>query len=498
MNADEEEIKEFFRSVIAMDLREAGERVATKSVLWSYTALRQFAMSNDVPICQKKGLHSLRLLPHFTALKVHLDSLEAMPPASFAKPPHLGPLTEGYAALEDACTLAFGPPTKGKGSSRGGKEDQDEWRLKVRVGYERLAQTLWRVAREFDVRGYGSILREKLTNKWCDCGCSTDHLSEVCERTVRDGEETAGLRAGKGREWDGRGVGVYGWETHEEEDVWDVELDFASFDPDSRASETDMTIGELMAWKYLQAEREKELGNVSFRTGDYNSAIQHYRLAHEIEPELPRYQLNLAAAYIKLSDWMSTEQACNAALLQHKSSKGYWRRAKARKMLGRVDEAIKDLRALIRLQPTNTEAISELTILLPPNPSSPHPTKGAAAEGSSSSAKDDYLDLPKPKHPKALPFETTEDDKQKLRISNLPLTVDIPSNFEFMAAATAAAGISGRTPSSGRKGKPKRSGPRGSNDTPMGPDTKKASGKGQTMSFTYPNWERYLVKKVTD
>lgn len=41
-NADGEEIREFFRSVIAMDLREAGERVATKSVLWSYTALRQF------------------------------------------------------------------------------------------------------------------------------------------------------------------------------------------------------------------------------------------------------------------------------------------------------------------------------------------------------------------------------------------------------------------------------------------------------------------------
>jgi hypothetical protein len=36
-------------------------------------------------------------------------------------------------------------------------------------------------------------------------------------------------------------------------------LDFASFDPEFRASEPDMTIGELMAWKYLQAEREKEL-----------------------------------------------------------------------------------------------------------------------------------------------------------------------------------------------------------------------------------------------
>lgn len=37
-----DEVKDFFRALIAMDLREAGERVATKSVLWSYTALRQF------------------------------------------------------------------------------------------------------------------------------------------------------------------------------------------------------------------------------------------------------------------------------------------------------------------------------------------------------------------------------------------------------------------------------------------------------------------------
>lgn len=41
-NAEAEEIKDFFRAAIAMDLRQAGERVATKSVLWSYTALRHF------------------------------------------------------------------------------------------------------------------------------------------------------------------------------------------------------------------------------------------------------------------------------------------------------------------------------------------------------------------------------------------------------------------------------------------------------------------------
>ena len=44
-NADCDEIKDFFRSAIAMDLRQAGERVATKSVLWSYTALRHFVSS---------------------------------------------------------------------------------------------------------------------------------------------------------------------------------------------------------------------------------------------------------------------------------------------------------------------------------------------------------------------------------------------------------------------------------------------------------------------
>jgi len=41
-NADSEEIKDFFRAAISMDMRQAGERVATKSVLWSYTALRHF------------------------------------------------------------------------------------------------------------------------------------------------------------------------------------------------------------------------------------------------------------------------------------------------------------------------------------------------------------------------------------------------------------------------------------------------------------------------
>lgn len=42
VNAHSETVKDYFRGAIAMDLRQADERVATESALWSYTALRQF------------------------------------------------------------------------------------------------------------------------------------------------------------------------------------------------------------------------------------------------------------------------------------------------------------------------------------------------------------------------------------------------------------------------------------------------------------------------
>lgn len=72
------------------------------------------------------------------------------------------------------------------------------------------------------------------------------------------------------------GVGVYGWETHEEEDVWDIELDFVSSDP---ANSHGMTIEELMAWKYLQAEREKELvSNLIFDLGCSRTQVLNVNL----------------------------------------------------------------------------------------------------------------------------------------------------------------------------------------------------------------------------
>ncbi|KLO11547.1 hypothetical protein SCHPADRAFT_929815 [Schizopora paradoxa] len=451
VNADCEEIKDFFRSAIAMDMRQAGERVATKSVLWSYTALRHFALSNNVHVCQKRGLHSLRLLPHFPALNAHRLELEAMPHASFAKPAHLPPMDESLELIEADLT---------RRKSKNGPA-WDDWQTKVRIGYERLVDSLWRVAKEFDVRGYGIVLREKLTTKWCDCGCSTDHLGEVCERTVRE-EEGSGVRSGKEREWDGRGSGVFGWQTDEEEDIWDMELDFGGLEPEEcdEGLDPEMTIGELMEWRYFKAERAKELGNKCFRNSDYESAIKHYTNAYDIEPELPHYQLNLAAAHLKLSNWMAAEKACNLALTQHKSGKGYWRRAKARRMLGRTIEAVRDIRAVLKLQPGNAEALEELASLLPSesqrvnasNSNTPEPSDwrnipqssssfalanksmdrddvgGGSGSGSGSGSNRLHSKPSAKLKSKAYvpPFALTELDTRKLKINALPLQVEMP------------------------------------------------------------------------
>ena len=78
-----------------------------------------------------------------------------------------------------------------------------------------------------------------------------------------------------------------------------------------------------MEWRYMCAEREKEQvtitktrlfaterlctmqGNLAFKKGEYEKAIVHYNDAYRIEPELPHYQLNLAAAYLKLNKYVT-------------------------------------------------------------------------------------------------------------------------------------------------------------------------------------------------
>lgn len=55
---------------------------------------------------------------------------------------------------------------------------------------------------------------------------------------------------------------MYGWGTEEEEDIWELELDFGGGVERAGAGEAEMTVGELTEWRYIKAEREKELVNI--------------------------------------------------------------------------------------------------------------------------------------------------------------------------------------------------------------------------------------------
>lgn len=215
-----------------------------------------------------------------------------------------------------------------------------------------------------------------------------------------------------------------------------------------------------MEWRYFKAERQKERGNDAFRKADFELAIKHYIEAHRIEPELPHYQLNLAAAYLKAERWSDAERACDIALGQHRSSKGYWRRAKARKMLQRYNEAAQDLRAILKIQPYNPEAQAELCSLFPSHSdsgssdSSPPSSGGSFSPGAStssaasSSSTHSRMRSPDPKSKrKPIPFDIHDVDQRKLKIHALPITLQMP-------------------------------------DSPAGEET-----------FTYPCWERYHIER---
>ncbi|KAH9847836.1 hypothetical protein C2E23DRAFT_871556 [Lenzites betulinus] len=470
-NSQCDEIKDFFRGIIAMDIRQAGDRVATKSALWTYTALRHFAKSNGVPICAHRGLHSHLLLPHHDALKAHLASLEARHPPPFAKPPRLGPISDGIRTLEETCKTKYGK--------------DPEWRRRLRESYDRACTTLWQVAQEFDIRGYGNVLREKLTSKWCECGCSTEHLGEVCEKTVRMEEEERGVRSGKGREWDGRGSGVSGWDTEEEEDLWGVDLELASIESETDADEErDMTVAELIEWRFFRAEREKEQGNTAFKKSNFTEAIKRYRSAYRIEPELPHYMLNLAAAYLKIKDYAEAERACDLALQQHHSVKGYWRRAQARKAQGRIEDALKDLQDVLRLQPSNSEALAEIMTLSPREELTVHEHASCSTHASSSSQPSSSssrpLSVPNARSsiptptPESLPFARSAMDSRKLKISSLPVTIEIPAGYPLFTNED------------------------GKENTNKMPPQSAFDGHTVPHTFTYPCWERYMVQKISD
>ncbi|KAL5112418.1 RNA polymerase II-associated protein 3 [Taenia crassiceps] len=110
------------------------------------------------------------------------------------------------------------------------------------------------------------------------------------------------------------------------------------------------------------ADIEKEQGNICFKESKYEEAVVHYTSAIRLAPENPLLYSNRALALCKLERFASAEADCSTALtINPKLVKALYRRAHARKALGKLDEAISDLKRVLDIEARNSAALKDLS-----------------------------------------------------------------------------------------------------------------------------------------
>ncbi|KAL1942221.1 hypothetical protein VTO73DRAFT_6285 [Trametes versicolor] len=116
--------------------------------------------------------------------------------------------------------------------------------------------------------------------------------------------------------------------------------------------------------KIKRADVLKEEGNALFRQGQkeqWVQAAEKYRVAALIAGPQPVYVANLAAALLKLQQWMLAESAASRALMREPDhAKALFRRAQARKEMGMYAGAETDLRRVLAQDSTNIAALVEM------------------------------------------------------------------------------------------------------------------------------------------
>ncbi|KIK50363.1 hypothetical protein GYMLUDRAFT_51265 [Collybiopsis luxurians FD-317 M1] len=109
-----------------------------------------------------------------------------------------------------------------------------------------------------------------------------------------------------------------------------------------------------------QAEKVKEKGNVAFKAGKYQEAIEHYTKAIEMNPLEPAFLTNRAASYMALKRFRPALDDCQqAATIQsaNPSAKTLLRLARCQLALGSATPASSTLRTVLSLEPKNAPAI---------------------------------------------------------------------------------------------------------------------------------------------
>lgn len=108
-----------------------------------------------------------------------------------------------------------------------------------------------------------------------------------------------------------------------------------------------------------EAENYKEKGNEAFKKSDWETAIEMYtsaiKLAASDSRELSIYLKNRAAAYIKTEKYEEAIKDCDKSLeIVPTDPKTLFRRAQALEFLNRFEEAYRDARQILNVDPMNT------------------------------------------------------------------------------------------------------------------------------------------------
>ncbi|XP_051886414.1 RNA polymerase II-associated protein 3 [Pristis pectinata] len=110
-----------------------------------------------------------------------------------------------------------------------------------------------------------------------------------------------------------------------------------------------------------QAIFEKDLGNDYFKQGKYLEAIECYTRGMTADGTNALLPANRAMAFLKLEKFAEAEADCSQAiLLDNTYSKAFARRGTARLCLGKLKEAKEDFEMVLRLEPGNKQALTEL------------------------------------------------------------------------------------------------------------------------------------------
>ncbi|KZV65461.1 TPR-like protein [Peniophora sp. CONT] len=122
--------------------------------------------------------------------------------------------------------------------------------------------------------------------------------------------------------------------------------------------------GETMEERMMREKREfarddamseKLKGNEAMRSGDVKLAFTYYKACTLKSAHEPVYWLNIAAACLKLKMYDWAEQAAHGAIERDGNNppKALFRRAQARRFLGKLDNAAKDIQDALNQLPSD-------------------------------------------------------------------------------------------------------------------------------------------------